>query len=107
MDAEDLEAAWVVVVPLVEADGGEVYLVKRGTTEIHVHLAGMCAGCPGSSMTDAHLFVPAFRRYAPKLTMKLTTGWRIPAGSSRIRVTDGAVATDEPTLVAHARDIMS
>ena len=100
MDAEQLVAVWTIVVPLVEADGGEVYLVRQSATEVHVHLAGSCSGCPGTTLTEQHLFAPAFRRHFPKLSLKMTAGWRIPAGSARLRVAkDGVVTGEEITLM--------
>jgi Fe-S cluster biogenesis protein NfuA len=62
-----------LVVPLVTSDG-----------ELHVHLAGTCAGCPGSTMTRDALVAPAIATAAPKLQVKLTTGWIIPDGAERI-----------------------
>ena len=38
-----------VLAPIVKADGGEMYLVRWDGDDVHVHLAGACAGCPGSS----------------------------------------------------------
>ena len=49
-----------ILAPLVHADGGEMYLVAVGTDEVHVHLAGTCAGCPGASLTRERLLEPAF-----------------------------------------------
>ena len=45
------EALSELAVPLVKADGGEVYLVSVTSDDVHVHLTGTCAGCPGASMT--------------------------------------------------------
>jgi Fe-S cluster biogenesis protein NfuA len=73
-----------ILAPLVHADGGEMYLVAVGTDEVHVHLAGTCAGCPGASLTRDRLLEPAFASVAPKLTLKVTTGWLVPAGSERV-----------------------
>jgi Fe-S cluster biogenesis protein NfuA len=73
-----------LVVPLVTSDGGEFYLVSVGEGELHVHLAGTCAGCPGSTMTRDSLVAPAIAAAAPKLQVKLTTGWVIPTGAERI-----------------------
>jgi len=75
-----------LVVPLVTSDGGEFYLVSVAEGELHIHLAGTCAGCPGSAMTRDALVAPAIAAAAPKLQVKLTTGWIIPSGAERITV---------------------
>jgi Fe-S cluster biogenesis protein NfuA len=76
-----------VLAPLIEADGGEMYLVAVSADDIHIHLAGTCAGCPGSSLTAQAIVGPALLRVAPKSKLLLTTGWRIPDGADRIAVT--------------------
>jgi Fe-S cluster biogenesis protein NfuA len=73
-----------VLAPMVRADGGEMYVVSLETDEIHIHLAGTCAGCPGASLTRDSVFEPALASIAPKLALKLTTGWRIPTGAQKI-----------------------
>jgi Fe-S cluster biogenesis protein NfuA len=73
-----------VLAPLIEADGGEMYLVAITTENIHIHLAGTCAGCPGSSFTAQSIVGPALLKVAPKFKLQLTTGWRIPDGADRI-----------------------
>jgi Fe-S cluster biogenesis protein NfuA len=73
-----------LLAPLVHADGGEMYLVAVGAEEVHVHLAGTCAGCPGASLTRDRLLEPAFAAIAPKLTLRVTTGWTVPEGSERV-----------------------
>jgi Fe-S cluster biogenesis protein NfuA len=73
-----------ILAPLVRADGGEMYLVEVGSEEVHVHLAGTCAGCPGASLTRDRLLEPAFASVAPKLTLKVTTGWIVPQGAEKV-----------------------
>jgi len=73
-----------ILAPLVEADGGEMYLVNVGPDEVHVHLAGTCAGCPGASLTRDRVLEPAFAGVAPKLTLKVTTGWIVPDGAEKV-----------------------
>jgi Fe-S cluster biogenesis protein NfuA len=73
-----------LAVPLVKADGGEVYLVSCTTDDVHVHLTGTCAGCPGASMTRERLFEPTVHGVSPKLAVKLTTGWNVPEGARKI-----------------------
>jgi Fe-S cluster biogenesis protein NfuA len=73
-----------ILAPLIHADGGEMYLVSIGAEEIHVHLAGTCAGCPGASLTRDRMLEPAFASVAPKLALKVTTGWLVPDGSEKV-----------------------
>ncbi len=80
-----LELCREVLAPLIEADGGEMYLVAITAEDIHIHLAGTCAGCPGSSFTAQSIVGPALLKLAPKSKLLLTTGWRVPSGADRIR----------------------
>jgi len=70
--------------PLVKADGGELYLVSASGDDVHVHLTGTCAGCPGATMTRERLLEPTIHGVAPKATVKVTTGWRIPEGAQKV-----------------------
>ena len=59
-----------------------MYLVRWDGDDVHVHLAGACAGCPGSSMTADSILLPAVRSLAPKARIVVTTGFRVPDGAS-------------------------
>jgi Fe-S cluster biogenesis protein NfuA len=74
-----------VLAPLIEADGGEMYLVSIAGEDIHIHLAGTCAGCPGSSFTAQSIVGPVLAKVAPKAKLRLTTGWRVPADAERMQ----------------------
>lgn len=82
--AELLKALSEYVAALVKADGGELYVVSASQDDVHVHLAGTCAGCPGATMTRERLLEPTVRGVIPKATLKVTTGWRVPEGATRI-----------------------
>lgn len=69
---------------LVRADGGELYVVSASADDVHLHLSGTCAGCPGSTMTRERLLAPAVRGVLPKATLRLTTGWRVPDGAKKV-----------------------
>lgn len=69
---------------MVRADGGVMYLVSVTTDDIHIHLAGACAGCPGSQFTRDRLIEPMLTNAAPKAKLKLTTGWRVPDGARKV-----------------------
>jgi Fe-S cluster biogenesis protein NfuA len=76
-----------VLAALVEADGGRMFLVSASPEDIHVHLAGTCSGCPGSSHTASQVLAPTLGRVLPKAKLRVTTGWVVPAGAVRIATT--------------------
>lgn len=78
------EALTAFVAALVKADGGELYLVSATHEDVHLHLAGTCAGCPGATMTRERLLEPAVRGAVPKATVTVTTGWTVPEGATRL-----------------------
>lgn len=73
-----------LVAPLVEADGGHLYLVAATQDLVHVHLTGTCAGCPGAQMTRERLIEPVVAKVAPKAVVKVTTGFAPPEGAKRV-----------------------
>jgi Fe-S cluster biogenesis protein NfuA len=70
--------------PLVRADGGVLYLVAATQDDVHLHLSGTCAGCPGATMTRDRLISPAVRALLPKAQLRVTTGWRVPEGAKKV-----------------------
>jgi Fe-S cluster biogenesis protein NfuA len=76
-----------LAVPLVHADGGELYLVSATVEDVHVHLTGTCAGCPGATMTRERLIQPTVNGVSPKATVKVTTGWHVPDGARKVEAT--------------------
>ncbi len=81
MSGHVLKALAEFVAALVKADGGEIYLVSASPDDVHLHLTGTCAGCPGAAITRERLLEPAVRSVAPKATVRVTTGWRVPEGA--------------------------
>ncbi len=73
-----------LIAPLVKADGGEVFLVALTSDDVHLHLAGTCAGCPGAAMTQKALINPVIAALLPRASVKVTTGWRVPKGAEKI-----------------------
>ncbi len=73
-----------ILAPLVQADGGEMYLVRFDGDDVHVHLAGMCSGCPGAALTTDKVILPALRTASPKVRVVLTTGVKLPEGAQKI-----------------------
>jgi Fe-S cluster biogenesis protein NfuA len=84
VNGQVMKALSEFVVALVRADGGEIYLVSATSDDVHLHLTGTCAGCPGATMTRERLLEPAVRGAVPKATVKVTTGWRVPEGALRV-----------------------
>jgi Fe-S cluster biogenesis protein NfuA len=79
-----IKALAELAVPLVKIDGGELYVVSATAEDVHVHLTGTCAGCPGATMTRERLVEPAVHGVAPRANVKMTTGWRVPDGAKKI-----------------------
>lgn len=73
-----------VLSPLVVADGGVMFVVKANAEDVHLHLTGTCAGCPGASHTRDGVIAPAIRTVASKARVVVTTGPRVPDGAKRI-----------------------
>lgn len=73
-----------VLAPLIRTDGGEMYLVRLDGDDVHLHLTGACAGCPGASITSAGVIAPALRALAPKVRIVLTTGVSAPEGAKKL-----------------------
>jgi len=73
-----------VLAALIEADGGRMFLVSASADDIHIHLAGTCAGCPGSAQTTSRILAPTLERVVPKAKLRVTTGWIVPVGALRL-----------------------
>ncbi len=74
-----------VLAPLVEADGGRLYLVSAGDEAVELHLAGRFAGCPGNALVSRHILEPAVRAIAPEARVVVTWGALIPTGAKLIQ----------------------
>lgn len=79
-----------VLVPLVESDGGELYLVTLTSQEIGFHLAGRFAGCPGNDLTTRRVLSPVIAAIAPELKTTVTWGGLIPLGALRLPLSPAA-----------------
>jgi Fe-S cluster biogenesis protein NfuA len=73
-----------ILAPLVKTDGGELFLLRFDGDDVHIHLAGACAGCPGASITGDKVLLPALRTALPKVRIVVTTGIRIPDGAQKL-----------------------
>ncbi|HEX7663981.1 MAG TPA: NifU family protein [Polyangiaceae bacterium] len=73
-----------VLAPLVRADGGEIYVISATADDVHLHLTGACAGCPGASICRERMFEPAIARALPKAKIRLTTSLHPPATAEKV-----------------------
>ncbi|MBX3181954.1 MAG: NifU family protein [Polyangiaceae bacterium] len=73
-----------VLAPLVEADEGELYLVQAEGDQVHLHLAGRFAGCPGNTLATRRVIEPLLRRAKPSLMLQITSGAIIPEQARRL-----------------------
>jgi Fe-S cluster biogenesis protein NfuA len=67
-----------ILAPLVRADGGELFLVRIEGDDVHIHLGGSCAGCPGASITGDDVLLPVLRSIVPTVRLVMTTGVKAP-----------------------------
>jgi hypothetical protein len=102
-----LVALETVIAPLVEADGGELYLLPdlhpgvtdrrpvEGTGDrtdpaarrpgpIRLHLGGRFSGCPGNSLVTEHIIRPVLEPIAVSRPLEISSGRLVPAGAERI-----------------------
>jgi Fe-S cluster biogenesis protein NfuA len=73
-----------VLAPLIEADGGVLYLVAADKKQVSVHLGGSYSGCPGTTLTAEQVLEPAIRTVLPKVKVVVSSGFRVPKGAERI-----------------------
>ncbi|MCC6526812.1 MAG: NifU family protein [Polyangiaceae bacterium] len=79
-----LEVLRSVIAPLIEKDGGALYVVAVGDDEVSLHLAGTCSGCPGVGLTSQGVIEPVVHGVAPRAKLYVTNGWQIPKGAKRV-----------------------
>jgi Fe-S cluster biogenesis protein NfuA len=73
-----------IVAPLVEHDGGELYLVTAEGDDVKLHLTGTCSGCPGVTLTTRGVIEPALRSVSPHVRVSVSSGALIPQGATRV-----------------------
>jgi Fe-S cluster biogenesis protein NfuA len=74
-----------IVVPLVESDGGEVYLVSADESCVAIHFTGRLSGAPGIGLLGRRIVEPAVKAVAPDTTVALSSGWKLPEGAIRVQ----------------------
>lgn len=65
---DQIEAVLTRVRPFIQADGGDIQLVRVDGTSADVRLVGRCAGCPSAHMTLYLGVEAALRRAIPEFT---------------------------------------
>ena len=73
-----------VLAPLVQADGGELYLVSVDDAGVSLHLAGRFSGCPGNTLARRRVLEPLIASAVPGAYLTMTTGALLPKGAQRI-----------------------
>jgi len=74
-----------VLAPLVERDGGELYLVTLDKKRVRVHLGGTLSGSPAVDVVTERILIPAVTKVHPKAELEVSSGWTVPDGAERIR----------------------
>ncbi len=76
-----------VLAPIIEADGGELYVFGpgEGTSPLRLHLAGRFAGCPGNSLVCEHIIRPTLEPLLGGRTVEVSSGRLVPPGAERVR----------------------
>ncbi|MEM1033619.1 MAG: NifU family protein [Myxococcota bacterium] len=74
-----------VLAPLVERDGGELYLVHLDKKKVHLHVGGTLSGSPAVDVVRDRVFAPVVEKVHPKARLEVSSGWLVPDGGERIR----------------------
>jgi Fe-S cluster biogenesis protein NfuA len=81
---EILKVVREVIAPLIQADGGRLYLVKAEDDSVDLHLAGRFAGCPGNTLATRRVIEPAIFAVAPAARVTISSGALVPTGAELI-----------------------
>jgi Fe-S cluster biogenesis protein NfuA len=73
-----------VIAPLVEADGGSLFMLRLEPDCVELYLAGRFSGCPGNDLVARRIIGPAIAAVAPDAVCTVTSGARVPSGATRI-----------------------
>lgn len=79
-----LEVVRNSLLPLVEADGGELHLVSCGERTLSLHLCGRFSGCPGNTLARRHVLEPLLLAEFPGLRLEISYGPLLPPGASKV-----------------------
>lgn len=85
MAQDDLKSALSgVIAPLIEADGGELFLVPGRGRSVHLHLRGRFSGCPGNLLVTEQVLRPVIEAADPSAKLQITSGAILPEGAERV-----------------------
>ena len=73
-----------LLAPLVERDGGQLYLVDASDLELSIHLTGRFSGCAGNELVIQNVLQPAVQAGVPGAHLRVTSGPLIPPGARRL-----------------------
>ena len=73
-----------VIAPLVQADGGRLFVLQLDDDLVALHLAGRFSGCPGNDLVARRIIEPAIAAVAPGVTCRIHSGARVPEGSTLV-----------------------
>jgi Fe-S cluster biogenesis protein NfuA len=75
-----------VIAPMVESDDGELFLVEEAGkgSNVHLHLRGRFAGCPGNELVTEQVLRPLVRAILPQASVEVSSGALLPDGAVRI-----------------------
>jgi Fe-S cluster biogenesis protein NfuA len=73
-----------ILVPLLQVDGGTIFLVSADDHAVELHLGGRYAGCPGNTLTVRRVIEPALRAVVADVRVTVTSGALIPEGCRRL-----------------------
>jgi Fe-S cluster biogenesis protein NfuA len=73
-----------VIAPLVQADGGRLFVLRIDDDSVDLHLAGRFSGCPGNDLVARRIIEPAIAAVAPGVACRVSSGARVPEGSTLV-----------------------
>jgi len=73
-----------VLAPLVQADGGELFLVSVDDSGVSLHVTGRFSGCPGNTLARRRVLEPLVASAVPGASVTVTSGPLIPKGARKL-----------------------
>jgi hypothetical protein len=92
------EALRDVLVPLVAAEGGIIYLTVIHEREVVLHFSGRLAGSPGASLIHNEFALPLIDAVAPGTIVHFSSGRIVPRDAESL----GPVATERDNRTPEA-----
>lgn len=69
---------------MVESDEGELFLVEDSSRDVHLHLRGRFAGCPGNELVTEQVVRPLIQAIRPQARVEVSSGAILPDGAEKI-----------------------